>query len=189
MSCCSACAEGKPCSGGSCTIGGTLPAEKPQTRFPFEGSGLDPWGNDGVDDVGGVTLRKLEPCDHIASIYAGLIDAQGEPITATGELNAFMLPREIDRQWRENNARNAGGWRGLMQLGQREFRGGFQYASTDPREFTATNFGHGWDVGASWRSVDGRDKPQAPVVWILYRVLPAAVASLSAGITYRSCKK
>lgn len=177
-----------------CTSCKTTPRQRTRNqvaanRFQFSGSALTMWQNDGVDDVGGVVFRDLGPCDEVVSVSASLIDSQGDPVTATADINIFMLPRDVDRDFGLADARTAAGWRALMQEGQREFRGGIEYAATTQRELTATNFGKGWPVGADWAQVSGRDNQQPPVLYILFRVLPALGAEFNASVVYRSCHK
>lgn len=159
------------------------------TRFQFSGNALEMWENDGADDVGGAVFRDLGPCDEIVSVSAALIDSQGDPVAATAAINIFMLPRDVDRQFGVSVARSAASWRSLMQEGQREFRGGIEYTATTQRELTATNFGQGWPVGAEWQQVAGRDNQQPPVLYILFRVLPALGATFNASLVFRSCHK
>ena len=202
---CSACESGNPCeggcAGGACTIPassakvGTSPtihAHKVVTRYDWdptnEANSLQPWGSFAGDLVGGVRYRGFQACDEIRSVSAALLDSDGNPLTSDAEILIFMLRRTVDRTLWKGADRNPVLWRNIINVGQREFRGGISYANPDdPRELTATNFGHGWEVGADWTSTPGRDNAMPPVLYVLYRVsLAAGFDQFTANMKFRS---
>ncbi len=158
-------------------------------RFDFVGSALEAWDTIGPDSVGAVSFRGLDICDRVLRVGANLIDVNGDALTSNAQIDMFFLRREEDRLYRQANpTRNAVSWRAVRTIPNRpsEFVGGIAYADpSTPRTFTPTNFGHGWEMSSDWREVAGRDDPDAPVLWVMWRAETAQVPAFSANLTFR----